>query len=194
MSDVFSQYQAGLQRLLIRLEQDHPTYTEVLVYQQRLLENLARTRLYGDTDAGRAERAEILDRLNRLALEAVGQSFNVIVGTALSKSGAAAHGKGDIDAKTGVAEGDDKEGGVTGIQRVDTEGGALIFGDVAVSGGDFVGGDKIVINDDDSVGGYRSGITLVEHYQQELEKARKAGDRAAEGMALDKPLWDYGGA
>jgi len=186
MSDVFSQYQAGLQRLLIRLEQDHPTYTEVLVYQQRLLENLARTRLYGDTDAGRAERAEILDRLNRLALEAVGQSFNVIVGTALSKSGAAAHGKGDIDAKTGVAEGDDKEGGVTGIQRVDTEGGALIFGDVAVSGGDFVGGDKIVINDDDSVGGYRSGITLVEHYQQELEKARKAGDRAAEGMALDK--------
>ena len=75
MSDIFSQYEAGLNRLLTLLGRDHPHYTEVLVYQQRLLENLARARRYGDTETGRAERAEIVDRLNRLALETVGESF-----------------------------------------------------------------------------------------------------------------------
>jgi len=70
MGDVWSQYETEANRLLTQLGQDHPRYTEALVLQRRLLENLARFRLYGDTETGRAERTQILDRLNRLALEA----------------------------------------------------------------------------------------------------------------------------
>ncbi len=73
MSNSFTDYETGLNRLLTRLGRDHPRYTEALVLQQRLLENLGRARLYGDTETSRAERAQILDTLKHLALE-VGDS------------------------------------------------------------------------------------------------------------------------
>jgi tetratricopeptide (TPR) repeat protein len=75
MGDPYSQYEAGLNRLLTRLSQDHPLYTEVLVLQQRLTENLARARRYGGTETSRAERAQIVDALNALALRGTGVSF-----------------------------------------------------------------------------------------------------------------------
>jgi len=46
------------------------------VFQARLIENIKRTRLYGETDVRNATRAEIIDALNRLLLPAIGQSFN----------------------------------------------------------------------------------------------------------------------
>ena len=78
MSDTFTSYETGLSLLLKRLGHAHPRYAEALTLQARLLENLARVRRYGDTETGRAERAQIVDALNRLALEAVGRSFNAL--------------------------------------------------------------------------------------------------------------------
>ena len=73
--DVYSRYENGLHQLLMRMEPDNHRYSEALVYQQRLVENIARSRRYGDTDTSKAERAEIIDRLNELALAVVTVSF-----------------------------------------------------------------------------------------------------------------------
>jgi hypothetical protein len=76
VTDVFIRYETGLHRLLERLGSDHAHYVEALTLQSRLLENIAQTRQYGDMETRRAERAQILDTLNRLALQTVGVSFN----------------------------------------------------------------------------------------------------------------------
>ena len=76
MNDIFTPYETGLAQLLERLGSDHPRYTDALVYQHRLQKNIAQARQYGDTEALQHEQAQIVDRLNRLALEAVGVSFN----------------------------------------------------------------------------------------------------------------------
>lgn len=78
MGKVWRQYSHGLSQLLGKLGQDHPSYTEAWILQQRLLENLARARLYGDTDTTRAERTQILGGLDRLALAAVGVKFSAL--------------------------------------------------------------------------------------------------------------------
>ncbi|MCD6345751.1 MAG: hypothetical protein J7M17_09160 [Anaerolineae bacterium] len=76
MTDVFAAYERGLAELLKRLGKDHLRYAEALTLQTRLLKNIAQARRYGDTETRRAERAQIVDALNRLAVEAVGKSFN----------------------------------------------------------------------------------------------------------------------
>lgn len=76
MTDAFTGYEKGLTRLLERLGKKHPRYEEVLTLQARLLENISQARQYGDSEARRAERAQILDRLNQLALETLGIDFN----------------------------------------------------------------------------------------------------------------------
>lgn len=78
MSDTFTQYEKGLTRLLEQLGKGHPRYTEALTLQARLLENITQCRKYGDTETTRAERAQIVDRLNHLALETLGEDFNRI--------------------------------------------------------------------------------------------------------------------
>ena len=82
-----STYQTGLCQLLERLGQGHPLYQEALVYQQRLDENIARSRRYGDTETRKAERSEIIDRLNALALSALGISFKELCGLATPAAG-----------------------------------------------------------------------------------------------------------
>jgi len=77
-SDTYTPYEAGLRALLERLGSDHARFTEALGYQQRLAENIAAARRYGDTEARRAGRAEIADRLNALALEALGVSYSAL--------------------------------------------------------------------------------------------------------------------
>lgn len=77
--DIFARYEAGVAELLRRLGKGHARYGEVLTYQQRLQESLSQARLYGDTAARRAERAEVVGYLNALALAAVGTSFNELV-------------------------------------------------------------------------------------------------------------------
>lgn len=75
-ADEYSAYQAGIRKLLRRLGNTHPRYADALVYQQRLRENIARSRRYGDTESRRAERAEIFAHLNTLTLSVIGISFN----------------------------------------------------------------------------------------------------------------------
>lgn len=82
MTDAFTSYETGLTELLERLGKDHPRYTEVLTLQSRLLENVSQARQYSDTETRRAERAQTVDALNRLALETVEVSFNELCGVA----------------------------------------------------------------------------------------------------------------
>lgn len=126
MQDAFSSYEVGLSGLLAKLNKDHPCYADALVYQQRLLENTAQARRYGDTEDGRAERAQIVDALNRLALEAVGVSFNEVI-AALEEEGAS-----NSLSSSSARELDNRSGGV----YFEGEGSIHIEGDV-------VGGDQI---------------------------------------------------
>jgi hypothetical protein len=73
--DAYAHYEIGLQELLSRIRQDHPRYREVLVYQQRLIEKIVQSRLYGDTETLKAERAQVLDQLNELAQSVLGRPF-----------------------------------------------------------------------------------------------------------------------
>ncbi len=74
--DIYVLYETGLLQLLDRLGREHPQYAEVLVYQQRLSENLTQSRRYGNTDTRKAERAEIIGHLNEIALATLGLSFD----------------------------------------------------------------------------------------------------------------------
>ena len=80
LDQFYSIYETGLTQLLERLGQDHPRYPEALVYQQRLDENIARSRRYGNTETCKADRSEIVDQLNALALFTLGVSFNELCG------------------------------------------------------------------------------------------------------------------
>ena len=80
MTDSYTRYETGVRALLARLGRDHPRSADALVYQQRLHDNLTAARRYGDTETRRAERAEIIDRLNALAQAALGVSFNALCG------------------------------------------------------------------------------------------------------------------
>lgn len=73
-ADPYTPYEVSMQILLSRLGKATPHYNEALIYQQRLDENLVGTRLYGDTEIRRAERAEILARLNALTMT----TFNTV--------------------------------------------------------------------------------------------------------------------
>ena len=75
MTDEFTPYEISLNQLLERLSSDRPRYADVLVYQQRLQENIIQARKYGDTEALKHERAQIVDKLNPLAFEIAGVSF-----------------------------------------------------------------------------------------------------------------------
>jgi len=75
-SDVYSHYETGLHQLLSRVKRDHPRYSELLVYQQRLTENIVRSRRYGDSETRKADRSEIIDHLNELSLSALDMPFN----------------------------------------------------------------------------------------------------------------------
>lgn len=76
MPDMFDAYQKALTQLRAALGSGHPDYGDVLLYEQRLTENMRSARRFGDTEALRAERAQVIDGLNRLALQHAGRSFN----------------------------------------------------------------------------------------------------------------------
>jgi formylglycine-generating enzyme required for sulfatase activity/nucleoside phosphorylase len=79
--DDLSRYEVGLVQLLNRMGSDHPSYGEALVLQHRLTENITYQRQYGDTEIRRAERAEVIDQLNRLTWSALGATFNELCAT-----------------------------------------------------------------------------------------------------------------
>jgi len=76
MPDIFDAYQKALTQLRTALGSDHSDYGDALLYEQRLTENMRSARRFGDTESLRAERAQIIDGLNRLALQDLGRSFN----------------------------------------------------------------------------------------------------------------------
>jgi hypothetical protein len=51
-------------------------YDEFNVLEARLRENRSGERLYGASEQSRRERAQVIDALNRLALDVLGTSFN----------------------------------------------------------------------------------------------------------------------
>ncbi|HDQ72938.1 MAG TPA: hypothetical protein ENN19_12705 [Chloroflexi bacterium] len=126
MTDPYTPYETGLQAFLERLSRDHPRYPDALIYQQRLKENVTAARRYGDTETRRAERAEIVDRLNRLALETLEISYSALC-------------RPDKGAPPDMPEAAPPLGHAT---HIDTGGGAYVAGNVTVHGGDFVGRDQ----------------------------------------------------
>lgn len=74
--ELYSEYKVGLERLLEKIDKSNPNYLDLLSYQARLIENIERTRRYGDTESRKAERAQIIEQLNLLALSEIKLSFN----------------------------------------------------------------------------------------------------------------------
>ena len=74
--DAYTSYEAGLRRLLDQVGKGHPQYEKILVFQQRLLENIATARLYNDTDTLRSDRAQIIAQLDNLTLDTLAISFS----------------------------------------------------------------------------------------------------------------------
>ncbi|MCL4266919.1 MAG: hypothetical protein KJ069_27315 [Anaerolineae bacterium] len=72
LGDIYTLYERGLATLQSTVGPD----LELLTYEQQLRENISKARRYGDNTELQAERSVIVERLNRLALTAVGISFN----------------------------------------------------------------------------------------------------------------------
>lgn len=62
--------------LVERIGRGHPSYQDALLYQHRLIDALEQVERYGQTDTLRAESNRVLDRLNSLALAALGVPFS----------------------------------------------------------------------------------------------------------------------
>lgn len=74
--DIYTPYEIGACRLLKHMGRTHTRYSDGLVFQQRLKENINAARRHGDNETRRTERAEIIDRLNGLTLAVLEMSFN----------------------------------------------------------------------------------------------------------------------
>ncbi|NNJ09864.1 SUMF1/EgtB/PvdO family nonheme iron enzyme [Chloroflexales bacterium ZM16-3] len=75
-SDFLADYEFGLDKLESRIGGQHPRYQEYLVYEQRLRENIQKVRLWGDSADKASNRAEIINYLNSLSQDVIGESFN----------------------------------------------------------------------------------------------------------------------
>jgi len=73
--NVYSLYEAGVHELLSRIGPKHRLYSNALVYQERLHENIKQSRSQ-DTDALQAERRRIINELNKLAVCVLGTSLS----------------------------------------------------------------------------------------------------------------------
>lgn len=74
--DVFARYESALDIAKERLGKNHARYQELLTYEQRLRENIAHTKQFGDTETRKAERAEVIARLNSLTTDTLDVPFN----------------------------------------------------------------------------------------------------------------------
>jgi len=80
-SDEYTRLEVGLDQLISQLGAGHSHYLEVLSYQQRLIEIIEKSRRYGDTPTHTAERNEIVDYLNEIALSELSKPFNELCST-----------------------------------------------------------------------------------------------------------------
>ena len=84
MKNIFTYYERGLAHLREELGEGHVRYGEALILEQRLRDNVARTHHHGDSAVSRADRAQIVDSLNRLTVQETGTSFNELCGFSIS--------------------------------------------------------------------------------------------------------------
>jgi hypothetical protein len=73
--NILDYYEYGIRKLVEIAFNCDEYYDSVLIYEQRLLENIFQTRQFGDTENRRAERAEIIAYLNRITLALLRTSF-----------------------------------------------------------------------------------------------------------------------
>jgi hypothetical protein len=79
--DIYTPYEQGLRELLNRLDtQAHPSYHTVQLLQQRLSDNIATSRRYGDTQTRRTERSDIILQLDQIAMAELNTSFSDLSG------------------------------------------------------------------------------------------------------------------
>lgn len=76
MPDTFERYKAGLEELKKRMDKEHPFYNKALSLEAQLVENIGYAEDRGDNETRRSDRNRITAKLNELAMEAVGVSFN----------------------------------------------------------------------------------------------------------------------
>ena len=74
--DIFFPFEIGLERLLEQMGEDHVRYSDFMVYQARLAENIRRSRRFGDTLERQVERVGIIKQLNGLTSSTLGISFD----------------------------------------------------------------------------------------------------------------------
>ncbi len=75
LTDTYTSYEIGLHALLATVGRNHP---DALIYEQRLMENIAHCRRFFDDDTRKSERAQIIAQLNTLAVALTGNSFNAL--------------------------------------------------------------------------------------------------------------------
>src|SRR5438309_158642 len=64
--DEYAHYEAGLDELRKRIGKDSVYFSDLLIYEQRIRENIHKARRYGDPEIRQAERTEVIERLNEL--------------------------------------------------------------------------------------------------------------------------------
>jgi hypothetical protein len=74
--DAYTPYEIGLRHLLDQVDKAHPQYGTILIFQQRLMENITMARVYNDTDNLKFDRAQIIAQLNNLTLDTLAVSFS----------------------------------------------------------------------------------------------------------------------
>jgi len=75
-NDTYTRYEIGLERFEKELGVQHPEYLNFTIQQTMLQEEIDTARKTGSTGDRSVRRAEIIARLNQLALTTLGKSFN----------------------------------------------------------------------------------------------------------------------
>jgi len=79
-NDEFLLYEFAIELLVGKAKQiGHAAYNDLLTFEQRLRDNIRKARLYGDPEGLKAERAEIVNRLNPISIQIEGKSFNQLL-------------------------------------------------------------------------------------------------------------------
>ncbi len=82
--DPYTGYELGTNVLKGRLTRDHADFPTLLVYEQRLGENIRAAQYFGDDATRRAERNQIIANLNDMAVAELGVSFNDLCSEAMA--------------------------------------------------------------------------------------------------------------
>ncbi len=73
--DTYSHYEAGLRRLINAVDEHQKEYQAIQEASHTLYDNIEQCRLFGDNPTSQEQRADVLDQVDAIAQEVVGQSF-----------------------------------------------------------------------------------------------------------------------